>query len=366
MITYLVKRREAWTVEGFLRGWGRGVAGRFRVVHYEDLAGLTQIEPGVCIFADIDRLTSRDVEVAGALRRQLLASGRARPLNDPSRSLRRLELLSLLHRQGINSFRAYPVTQTRRPGRFPVFLRYENEHWGAISPLLRTQVELDRALACACVLYPRPRNLLIVEFCDTRSPDGLYRKYSAFVVDGKTVPRDLIFDRGWLQKDIAVVTPETIAEERRYIEENPDEEQLLAVAELAGIEYGRVDYGFVDGELQVWEINTNPIVCKEPDAYRADHVENQARFAARMAATLDALAATPPEWGPVAVSLPAPDTRHAARARLGAMYARAWDVLRLVGHSRPIGPLVRLLERLVGALHRPLRPYVELRLRPSP
>jgi len=27
---------------------------------------------------------------------------------------------------------------------------------------------------------------------------------------------------------------------------------------IAGIEYGRADYGLIDGEVQVWEINTNP------------------------------------------------------------------------------------------------------------
>lgn len=363
MITYLVKRRNAWTPDGFLAGWGRDLAAWFRVVAYEDLGATAEIPAGVCIFSDVDQLSVAEAAVAGELRRQLLASGRVRPLNDPQRSLHRLELLSLLHRQGINNFRAYRVTETRRPPRFPVFLRYEDEHWGAISGLLRDQRELDRALASACILHRRPRQLLIVEYCDTRGADGLHRKYSAFLVDGRAVPRDLIFDHGWLQKDIAVVTPATIAEERLYLETNPHEDALVAVAELAGIDYGRIDYGFADGELQVWEINTNPVITKEPHEYRGDHVGNQAFFAAGMVRRLEELAAAVPDGAePVPVDLPQPATPR-RRTLAGAVHLRTWDTLAALGHSRPAQPIVRGLERGIGAVHRPLQPYVALRLR---
>ena len=355
-------RRQAAIVDSFLAGWGRDIAPSFRVVAYEDLGELKEVAPGACIFSDVDRLTPDQAAVAGELRRQLRASGRVKTLNDPQRSLHRLELLSLLHHQGINHFRAYRVTETRRPPRFPVFLRYEDEHWGAISPLLHSQAELDRALAKACVLHRRPRQLLIVEYCDTRGADGLHRKYSAFLVDGRAVPRDLIFDHGWLQKDIAVVTPGTIAEERRYLETNPHEDALLAVAELAGIDYGRIDYGFVDGELQVWEINTNPVITKEAHEYRGDHVGNQAYFAAQMSVALERLAAAPADAAPVAVELDAgASPRRGSSAR--AVHRLAWDAGALLGRSAAGRPFVSLLERLVAGLHRPLQPYVAFRLR---
>ena len=32
--------------------------------------------------------------------------------------------------------------------------------------------------------------------------------------------------------------------------------------QIAGIDYGRIDYSMLDGEPQVWEINTNPTVLK--------------------------------------------------------------------------------------------------------
>lgn len=363
MITYLATRRDAWTVRPFLDTWGRPVSERFRVVHYEDLGGVAELAPGVCIFSDLDRLTPLDLERATELRRQLIESGRVRPLNDPARSLRRLELLSLLHRRGINHFRAHRVTDLREPLRFPVFLRYENEHWGSMSPLLHTQGELDRALACACVLHRRPRNLIAVEYCDTRGADGIHRKYSAFLVDGRAVPRDLIFDRAWLQKDIALVTPETVAEERVYLESNPHEAQLLEVAGLAGIEYGRIDYGFVDGELQVWEINTNPMISKTPQEYRSDHVGNQARFAAGMLQALERLAGPAADDTPVPVRLGGAGDGRRRQAWSIAAHRRAWDAVASVGQAAPVQPVVAGLERLVASLHRPLRPYVALRLR---
>jgi hypothetical protein len=363
VITYLVTRRNAWTVRAFLETWGRQVAQRFRVVCYEDLGRLDALSPGVCIFTDLDRLTARDVERASELRRQLIESGRVRPLNDPARSLRRLELLSLLHRQGINHFRAHRVTDLREPLRFPVFLRYEDEHWGSMSPLLHTRRELDRALACACVLHRRPRHLIAVEYCDTRGDDGIHRKYSAFLVDGRAVPRDLIFDHAWLQKDIALVTTGTVAEERLYLETNPHEEQLLAVADLAGIDYGRVDYGFVDGELQVWEINTNPVISKAPDEYRDDHVDNQATFAAAMLQVLERLAQVPTDDQPVPVQLGEGNSGGSRADWWIAAHRGAWNAVASVGHSALMQPLVAGLERLVASLHRPLRPYVALRLR---
>lgn len=363
MITYLVTRRNAWTVRAFLDTWGRPVAERFHIVHYEDLGSLATVSAGVCIFSDLDRLTSRDVERASELRRQLIQSGRVRSLNNPARSLRRLELLSLLHRQGINHFRAHRITDLREPLRFPVFLRYEDEHWGSISPLLHTRRELDRALACACVLHRRPRHLIAMEYCDTRGDDGIHRKYSAFLIDGRVVPRDLIFDRAWLQKDIALVTPKTIEEERLYLDTNPHEAPLLAVAELAGIDYGRIDYGFVEGELQIWEINTNPVISKSPHEYQDDHVGNQATFAGSMLEALERLAQPDTADQPVPVQV---GVGGAARARADwriAAHRGAWNAVASVGHSAPMRPFIAGLEWLVASLHRPLRPYVALRLR---
>jgi hypothetical protein len=56
-----------------------------------------------------------------------------------------------------------------------------------------------------------------------------------------------------------------IAGNRSYEEENSNylagsshEAQVREVFGIAGIEYGRIDYGVCGDKIQVWEINTNP------------------------------------------------------------------------------------------------------------
>jgi hypothetical protein len=58
------------------------------------------------------------------------------------------------------------------------------------------------------------------------------------------------------------------------------------------------------------------------------------------------------------------ETARKARADWQRSVHRAtWNAVASLGHSAPMRPLVAGLERLVSGLHRPLRPYVALRLR---
>jgi D-alanine-D-alanine ligase-like ATP-grasp enzyme len=55
------------------------------------------------------------------------------------------------------------------------------------------------------------------------------------------------------------MTPEMLRDELEFLRENRFREQLLAICELARIEYGRIDFGVdKDGRLAIWEINTHP------------------------------------------------------------------------------------------------------------
>ena len=47
-------------------------------------------------------------------------------------------------------------------------------------------------------------------------------------------------------------------EEYRFVADNPFGPELRKVFDLAGIEYGRADFGLVGGRPQIYEINTNP------------------------------------------------------------------------------------------------------------
>jgi hypothetical protein len=68
------------------------------------------------------------------------------------------------------------------------------------------------------------------------------------------------FDVNWVVKPGMAPPPnaEQLRVEARYIETNPHREWLESVFDLAGVDYGRIDYSMAGGRPVVWEINTNP------------------------------------------------------------------------------------------------------------
>src|SRR5262249_37550000 len=51
-------------------------------------------------------------------------------------------------------------------------------------------------------------------------------------------------------------------EQQEYLEANPHRSWLAGLFQLAGIDYGRIDYSLLAGKPQIWEINTHPTVRK--------------------------------------------------------------------------------------------------------
>src|SRR5690606_3527374 len=104
------------------------------------------------------------------------------------------------------------------------------------------------------------RQVLVIEFADARDASGLFRKYSAMIVDGEIQPRHVLFSTDWCIKFDVPRDPRHIAEERQYQKQNPHEAALREIFELAGYDYGRIDYAWCDGRPVVWEINSNPVI----------------------------------------------------------------------------------------------------------
>ena len=82
----------------------------------------------------------------------------------------------------------------------------------------------------------------------------------------RILPRHLFFSRHWVVKDWSVLTDDLLREELEYLATNPHERQLREIFAAARIEYGRIDYSLRDGEMQVWEINTNPTLVRRTGA----------------------------------------------------------------------------------------------------
>lgn len=297
MIFYLTAARQAGAMAYFLRTAGKALAGRIRVVPYEEIfapGAELRLPRGLYLFTGLDiGLGPRSPpspmrQAAAALHARLVElHGPDKVLNHPETSLRRYELLRALHTRGINRFNAYPPGE--RPQRYPVFLRYGPGTTHDEPTLIYSQAGYEAALA----LEPQGHDRLAIEFCDTADENEVYRKYGAFVIGGEVVPRHLFFSRLWFVKSADLVAAEQVREELAYLEANPHAEALREACRIAQIGYGRVDYALLDGKPQIWEINHTPTLASPPpgeiDLRQAVH----RRFAELLAAALDRLEGNP-------------------------------------------------------------------------
>ena len=176
----------------YLETWGRALAGRMRILPYEDLPGRIHLEPGAYILSDLDQIGPAMRRYLTEVRGQLQGRPGYRFLNDPQATLHRFELLSELHRLGLNSFRALRAGADFTGLRYPVFLRTERLHDGAVSPLLGSLHETEDAIGRALLSGRALGDLLVVEFCSTADSDGWYRKYAAYIVGDRIVRLDII------------------------------------------------------------------------------------------------------------------------------------------------------------------------------
>jgi hypothetical protein len=283
VIHYVVTADHAYTIREFLGSWAPELRDRVRIVRWEQARWTRGAPPGAWILSDLERLTTRERRAASALRRRLATGGASlRVLNDPDRTLRRLDLLRALHAAGVNSFRAFRLAEAPGAVRYPAFLRAEASHDGALSGLLADDDALVRAardlLASRADL--RAEDLLVVEWIDAHGDRGLFRKYAAFRVGAALIPRHVLFSRRWVVKEPDVVDEAARAEEEEFLRDFPRRDEVERALDLARVDYGRIDYAVVDGRVQVFEVNTNPIVVPAAGRLAAARRESQARSAA--------------------------------------------------------------------------------------
>jgi len=261
VITYLVPASQQLGIRGYLEGWGRGIAERMRIVPYESLPDTLRLESGTYVLSALEQLGPAMLELVAAVHRQLTESDGFRFLNHPLRTLGRFELLSALDRLGFNDFRAVRATGDLSGLRYPVFLRAERSHDGAVSPLLGSAPEVEAAIGRAVVRGRRPGELLVVEYCPTADEHGCFRKYAAYVVGDRIVPRHLAHASHWMVKHgDSEYSAAMLREEEDYVAGNPHRAQLVQIGDVAGVGYGRIDYGILSGRIQTWEINLNPVI----------------------------------------------------------------------------------------------------------
>jgi hypothetical protein len=294
-IHYLVTETHAYTMIDYLRSWGRPLEGRIGILTYENVLARADFPPGVYIFTDLDRLIAPQRDLLGMLRQFLEEAGPGfRLLNNPAASLARRDLLRMLYAEGRNEFNAFKLRDAPRPLERPVFVREAHGHRGALTDIIANQKQLDDAVAALIMSGMHPRDLLVVEFCDTSDAEGIYRKYSCFRIGDRIIPRHLIFSQNWVLKYPDLLEPDQIEEEWRFLRGNPHEKEIRRIFDMAEIDYGRIDYSVHNGKIQVWEINTNPLVMMAPDKYEERHIPAQRFFAPLAIEAFEDLAADLP------------------------------------------------------------------------
>ncbi len=281
MIYYISTARHTYTVKQFLKHWAPDLAGIIKVLPYPGIVLRRALSPGTYIFADLERLSPEVSALLAVMRDKLAGKAGFRVLNHPAGSMRRCDLLNRLAACGINEFAVYPLVECPAPKRFPVFVRHESDHKGNITALINNQAEFDRVVRKTGNPGTGIWRRLVVEFLDTADGSGIYRKYSAFRIGDRIIPRHLFFSRHWMIKEADLVIEETIREERDYVKTNPHELQLMKIFDLARIEYGRIDYGMWHDKIQVWEINTNPMLVGRKNLFKPERKKLHEEFAAK-------------------------------------------------------------------------------------
>lgn len=250
------------------------------VANYRQLMSRKAFPPGTYIFTDIDRLSPEELLFACRLAQYMGSEpGAYTVLNHPARVRTRYPLLRALHASGRNPFNVYRVQESDRPARYPVFLRIEHGHAPPLSGLLDDAAALEAAIAGARAEGFPESELLIVEYAAEPCAEGLFRRHAAYRVGERLFHANTVHEGHWYVKEgtQGIAGAALYEEERRLIEDNPHRAFLREVFELAAIDYGRVDFGIVDGRPVVYEINTNPRIgpsrAEHPSPIRQGSIE---------------------------------------------------------------------------------------------
>jgi hypothetical protein len=258
MILYFASGKYTNTLKTVLQQWAQELRRVIKPMTYGQLWQARELPKATYIFSDFERMTPEMRRMAAGYADQLRPYGRI--LNEPAKVKSRYELLRELHQQGVNDFRAYRIDEIPKRAAYPLFVRPENDHKGPRSELLYGPNEVTRACLELVSQGFEYSKLIAVEFMAEVDHRGLFHRHGTHNLGGEIVPQVLTYSKDWCVKGLGVRSKEIAQEEVRYNRENPHREQIKRVFKLANIDYGRMDYSVIGDRIQVYEINTNPVV----------------------------------------------------------------------------------------------------------
>ena len=293
MVWFLTTRGHEYSVKCLADGKMEGAtAPPCAVENYDRFLRRKEVPCGAYIFTDMERMTPWELRVISEAYGVLAADGRCRMLNNPARVMSRYELLRNLRENGINNFDVIRADERRWPERYPVFLRQEQDHGRPLSTdLLQNREALQAALAKVQSEGIPLRGVLIVGYAAEAFDGNWFRKFNTFRVGNEVFAHHLVVEDSWVVKyGTQVKLPEEYKIfEQAFVKENWSADLLRRAFEIAGIEYGRADWGMVGGKVEIYEINTNPHVSADPGTSNATRRATLAMSTKKLCDSLAAL-----------------------------------------------------------------------------
>lgn len=233
----------------------------FKLQSYPFLFRRSYLPHATYIFSDFDRLNFIQLELASNIYRQLKEAG-CRVLNDPTRVLQRQALLRKLYHQGTNSFNVWPAEELYAVDRFPVFLRTKASHRGNLTDIIHDKAILKQKIEEMNNLGYPLSNLMIVEYRAEPFEGKIFRKLSMYKIGNQIIGTPSGHDKHWTVKrgEKGVASAEAYSEDLEQLKSKPYLDQALKVFQTGNVDYGRVDFGIVNGKPEFYEINTNPSI----------------------------------------------------------------------------------------------------------
>jgi len=263
MIHFIITPGYEYTYAALVSEQLRARALPVRLWNYSGVFAMERLPPGAWVFSDLERLAVWELRLAGEVARLIREAGSAAGFtlyNDPAVAACRYELLLRLHQAGLNHFRAWRAEDGVPPARFPVFMRLESNHRWPLTDLIHTPAALEKELDDLARQGISRRGVLIIEYQAEPFAPNIWRKYAVYRVGDRIIADHIVHDVSWLAKfgHEDAWSDAVMAEEADWVRDNPHADAIMKAFQVAGIDYGRADYGLVGGVPQIWEINTNP------------------------------------------------------------------------------------------------------------
>lgn len=276
MLYFLTKAYSGQTIWFFIWGVGWRRVPYIQPLTYEEVFRSRRAPVGNYVFTDFDRMSAYEIQCAATLAQAMEDFDPAIKIyNHPLRALERFALLTKLQKEGINDFGVVRLEGGGRPAAYPVFIRCEDDCKKPDSGLLADETEFDTAIAGLAERGIPLKRRIAVQYHAQASPDGYFRKYGALRIGGRVILQHILRNTDWYVKRGQVERDAAAEQEFMSLFDNfTHAETLERVFKLAGIDYGRADYGIVDGRIQIFEINTNPTIPK----LRRKRAHNDGRY----------------------------------------------------------------------------------------